>query len=109
MIGCRVSDQNTLVLIPSQLYCSGKLLLAQHHQAEDFKVTMSQRQPLAIVGYAYRAPDVGRKGLSEFLEQGKLAWSPVPSNRFNQCRGSNLPVLDKTPPAAIPNGTTNAV
>lgn len=44
---------------------------------------MSQRQPLAIVGYAYRAPDVGRKGLWEFLEQGKLAWSPVPSNRFN--------------------------
>nr|POF16687.1 highly reducing polyketide synthase azab [Quercus suber] len=44
---------------------------------------MSQRQPLAIVGYAYRAPDVGRKGLWEFLEQGRLAWSPVPSNRFN--------------------------
>ena len=44
---------------------------------------MSQRQPLAIVGYAYRAPNVGRKGLWEFLEQGKLAWSPVPSNRFN--------------------------
>ncbi|GES63925.1 hypothetical protein ATETN484_0010000400 [Aspergillus terreus] len=44
---------------------------------------MSQRQPLAIVGYAYRAPDVGRKDLWEFLEQGKVAWSPVPSNRFN--------------------------
>lgn len=44
---------------------------------------MSQRQPLAVVGYSYRAPEVGRKGLWEFLEQGKLAWSTVPSNRFN--------------------------
>lgn len=44
---------------------------------------MSQRQPLAIVGYAYRAPGVGRKGLFEFLEQGKSAWSKVPADRFN--------------------------
>ncbi|KAH8201465.1 hypothetical protein TruAng_004389 [Truncatella angustata] len=44
---------------------------------------MSQRQPLAVVGYAYRAPNVGRKGLFEFLEQGKSAWSRVPADRFN--------------------------
>ncbi|KXJ92221.1 polyketide synthase [Microdochium bolleyi] len=44
---------------------------------------MSQRPPLAVVGYAYRAPGVGRKGLFEFLEQGKSAWSKVPEDRFN--------------------------
>ncbi|KAL8789759.1 MAG: hypothetical protein Q9213_001010 [Squamulea squamosa] len=44
---------------------------------------MSQRPPLAIVGYAYRAPGVGRKGLWEFLEEGKSAWSAVPPDRFN--------------------------
>lgn len=44
---------------------------------------MSQRQPLAIVGYAYRAPGVGRKGLFEFLEKGESAWSKVPADRFN--------------------------
>ncbi|KAK5987983.1 Highly reducing polyketide synthase valA [Cladobotryum mycophilum] len=45
---------------------------------------MSQREPLAIVGYAYRAPGVGRKGLWEFLEQGRSAWSRIPLDRFNQ-------------------------
>lgn len=45
---------------------------------------MSQQPPLAIVGHAYRAPGVGRKGLWEFLEEGKSAWSPVPLDRFNQ-------------------------
>ena len=45
---------------------------------------MSERSPLAIVGYAYRAPGVGRKGLWEFLEEGKSAWSPIPCDRFNQ-------------------------
>ncbi|KAI0133897.1 putative polyketide synthase [Xylariales sp. AK1849] len=44
---------------------------------------MSQRSPLAVVGYAYRAPGVGRKGLFEFLEQGRSAWSKVPTDRFN--------------------------
>ncbi|KAI1133192.1 putative polyketide synthase [Nemania abortiva] len=45
---------------------------------------MPSHTPLAIIGYAYRAPSVGRKGLFEFLEQGKSAWSKVPSDRFNQ-------------------------
>lgn len=40
--------------------------------------------PLAIVGYAYRAPQIGRKGLWEFLEEAKSAWSAVPADRFNQ-------------------------
>jgi acyl transferase domain-containing protein len=44
---------------------------------------MSARSPLAVVGYAYRAPSVGRKGLWEFLEEGKSAWSQVPPDRFN--------------------------
>ncbi|CAI6339140.1 unnamed protein product [Periconia digitata] len=44
---------------------------------------MSQKEPLAVVGYSYRAPGVGRKGLFEFLEQGKCAWSKVPADRFN--------------------------
>ncbi|KAI4106161.1 MAG: hypothetical protein LQ339_003159 [Xanthoria mediterranea] len=44
---------------------------------------MSQRPPLAVVGYAYRAPGVGRKGLWEFLEEGKSAWSSIPPDRFN--------------------------
>ena len=44
---------------------------------------MSQRPPIAIVGSTYRAPGVGRKGLWEFLEDGKSAWSAVPSDRFN--------------------------
>ncbi|KAL8766899.1 MAG: hypothetical protein Q9209_006447 [Squamulea sp. 1 TL-2023] len=45
---------------------------------------MSQRPPLAIVGYTYRAPGVGGKGLWEFLEEGRSAWSPIPLDRFNQ-------------------------
>ncbi|MDI1491446.1 MAG: putative PKS/NRPS-like protein biosynthetic cluster [Ramalina farinacea] len=45
---------------------------------------MSDRPPLAVIGYAYRAPGVGRKGLWEFLEEGKSAWSRIPSDRFNQ-------------------------
>lgn len=44
---------------------------------------MSQRQPIAVIGYAYRAPGVGRKDLWEFLEDGKSAWSSVPPDRFN--------------------------
>lgn len=40
--------------------------------------------PIAIIGYAYRAPGVGRKGLWEFLAQAKSAWSRVPVERFYQ-------------------------
>lgn len=44
---------------------------------------MDDRQPLAVVGYAYRAPGTGRKGLWEFLAEAKSAWSKIPSERFN--------------------------
>ncbi|KAL0938515.1 polyketide synthase [Colletotrichum truncatum] len=39
---------------------------------------------LAIVGYAYRAPDVGRSGLWDLLADAKCASSQVPPSRFNQ-------------------------
>lgn len=41
-------------------------------------------EPIAITGYAYRAPGVGRKGLWEFLEGAKSAWTPIPSERFGR-------------------------
>ncbi|KAJ3955053.1 hypothetical protein N0V92_008446 [Colletotrichum tropicale] len=40
--------------------------------------------PLAIVGYAYRAPLVGRSGLWDLLAEARCASSPVPPSRFNQ-------------------------
>ncbi|KAK6858910.1 Highly reducing polyketide synthase ACRTS2 [Apiospora arundinis] len=43
-----------------------------------------EQPPLAIIGYAYRAPGVGRKGLWEFLKEAKSAWSPIPPERFKQ-------------------------
>ncbi|KAK8005776.1 hypothetical protein PG990_011813 [Apiospora arundinis] len=45
---------------------------------------MESNTPLAVVGYAYRAPGVGRKGLWEFLADAKSAWSEVPADRFNK-------------------------
>lgn len=39
-------------------------------------------EPIAVVGYAYRAPCVGRKQLWEFLAQAKSAFSSVPPDRF---------------------------
>ena len=45
---------------------------------------MINDEPIAIIGLAYRAPGVGRKGLWEFLAEAKSAWSTVPSNRFDQ-------------------------
>ena len=38
--------------------------------------------PIAIVGYAYRAPGVGRKNLWDYLAEAKSAWSTVPKDRF---------------------------
>lgn len=40
--------------------------------------------PIAVVGYAYRAPGVGRRGLWEFLVDAKSAFSRVPEDRFRQ-------------------------
>lgn len=39
--------------------------------------------PIAIVGLAYRAPGVGRKGLVDFLSEAKSAFSRVPRERFD--------------------------
>jgi acyl transferase domain-containing protein len=41
-------------------------------------------EPIAVVGYAYRAPGVGRKQLWEFLAEAKSAFSSVPPDRFEQ-------------------------
>jgi acyl transferase domain-containing protein len=45
---------------------------------------MHNDSPIAIVGLAYRAPGVGRKGLWDFLAEAKSAWSKVPADRFDQ-------------------------
>lgn len=44
---------------------------------------MSNKRPIAIIGYAYRAPGVGRENLWEMLEAAESAWSPVPAERFD--------------------------
>lgn len=45
---------------------------------------MQNDPPIAVVGFAYRAPGVGRKGLWEYLAEAKSAWSRVPADRFDQ-------------------------
>ncbi|KFA72676.1 hypothetical protein S40288_03374 [Stachybotrys chartarum IBT 40288] len=40
--------------------------------------------PIAVVGVAYRAPGVGRKGLYEYLCEAKSAFSTIPKDRFEQ-------------------------
>ncbi|KAK2053251.1 hypothetical protein LY76DRAFT_668243 [Colletotrichum caudatum] len=39
--------------------------------------------PIAVIGVAYRAPGVGRKGLSDFLSDARSAFSRVPKDRFD--------------------------
>ncbi|QUC17465.1 uncharacterized protein UV8b_01706 [Ustilaginoidea virens] len=39
--------------------------------------------PIAVIGLSYRAPGIGGKGLWEFLEQAKSAWSEFPRNRYD--------------------------
>lgn len=41
-------------------------------------------EPIAVIGYAYRAPGVGRTQLWEFLAEARSAFSSVPSDRFQQ-------------------------
>ncbi|KAK2603882.1 hypothetical protein QQS21_003917 [Conoideocrella luteorostrata] len=45
---------------------------------------MGNNSDIAIVGHAYRAAGVGRKGLWEFLDEAKCAFSRVPEDRFDQ-------------------------
>lgn len=45
---------------------------------------MVDQTAIAIIGYGYRAPGVGRKGLWEYLADAQSAWSNVPAHRFDQ-------------------------
>lgn len=45
---------------------------------------MPQDTPIAIIGFAYRAPGVGGKGLWDYLSQARSAWSKIPPDRFDQ-------------------------
>lgn len=47
------------------------------------KDNINAREPIAVIGYSYRAPGTGRKNLWEYLEEGKCAWSKVPAERFD--------------------------
>lgn len=49
---------------------------------EDSNSNKQDSEPIAVVGYAYRAPGVGRKQLWEFLTEAKSAFSSVPPDRF---------------------------
>ncbi|KAG6281496.1 Type I Iterative PKS [Claviceps purpurea] len=44
---------------------------------------MSQDAPIAVVGLSYRAPGIGRKGLWEYLEKARSAWTEFPPGRFD--------------------------
>ncbi|RYC55767.1 hypothetical protein CHU98_g10440 [Xylaria longipes] len=39
--------------------------------------------PIAVVGLAYRAPGVGRRGLWDYLAQARSAWTNIPPARFD--------------------------
>ncbi|KAI0402885.1 putative polyketide synthase [Xylaria palmicola] len=45
---------------------------------------MSGDIPVAVIGLAYRAPGVGRKGLWDYLTQARSAWTTIPGARFDQ-------------------------
>ncbi|KAG9230575.1 putative polyketide synthase [Amylocarpus encephaloides] len=45
---------------------------------------MANDTPVAIIGLAYRAPGIGRKGLWEYLTQARSAWTKMPADRFAQ-------------------------
>ena len=50
--------------------------------------------PIAVIGTAYRAPGIGRKGLWEYLSQARSAWTKIPADRFDHSAFAN----DKTGP-----------
>lgn len=54
--------------------------------------------PIAVVGIAYRAPGIGRKGLFEYLCEAKSAFSSVPKDRFNH---DAFQFNDSTKPGAL--------
>ncbi|KAL3458715.1 hypothetical protein BJX64DRAFT_301730 [Aspergillus heterothallicus] len=47
-------------------------------------MTLPESVPIAVVGVAYRLPGTGRKGIYEYLSEGKSAFSPIPKDRFEQ-------------------------
>ncbi|KAJ4999818.1 Highly reducing polyketide synthase ACRTS2 [Colletotrichum sp. SAR 10_66] len=47
------------------------------------KTSTSPPVPIAVIGVAYRAPGVGRKGLFDFLSEARSAFSRVPKDRFD--------------------------
>lgn len=47
-------------------------------------MTMDPPEPIAIIGYGFRAPDGAHKDLYSYLASGKCAWSPIPRERFDQ-------------------------
>lgn len=56
----------------------------QFPQLNPLMYDMDNNTPLAIVGFSYRAPGVGRKGLWEYLAESKSAFSKAPKERFDQ-------------------------
>ena len=45
---------------------------------------MPHDNSIAIVGLSYRAPGIGRKGLWDYLNQARSAWTKIPTDRFDQ-------------------------
>lgn len=56
---------------------------------------MTRDVPIAVVGMAYRAPGIGRKGLWDYLSEARSAWSKIPENRFDHSAYYN-PGADKS-------------
>ncbi|RGP66594.1 polyketide synthase [Fusarium longipes] len=54
--------------------------------------------PIAVVGIAYRAPSIGRKGLFEYLCEAKSAFSSIPKDRFNH---DSVQFDDSSKPGAL--------
>lgn len=56
---------------------------------------MTNDTPIVIVGMAYRAPGIGRKGIWDYLSQARSAWSKVPADRYDHSACYN-PGADKS-------------
>lgn len=68
----------------SLYYVSTKISSSKLFHSTIQNFNMPADVPIAIIGSAYRAPGIGRKGLWEFLSEARSAWSAVPSDRFQQ-------------------------
>lgn len=63
--------------------CTEYLFNNSRQDTKSIMATSTSPVPLAIIGVAYRAPGVGRKGLVEFLTEARSAFSLVPKDRFD--------------------------